>query len=65
MLVPPDVLDEMKLIARHNPRFMDWLRAQRELERDNLEVNGNDVTRGRALALKDLLHAFKGAEKTR
>lgn len=61
--VPREVLEDMKAIARHSPRFVEWLAAWREQERDALEVNGNDITRGRALALKELLHAFKGAVK--
>lgn len=63
MQVPTEAFEEMKMIARHNRKFVEWLSAQREIERDALELNGNDITRGRALMLKDLLHAFENAAK--
>jgi len=62
MQAPAQLHRSFKGIAQQYPEFVTWLRDVREKYRDNLEQGANDVTRGQALALKELIAVLDTAK---
>jgi len=50
-------------ISRQYPDFVAWLAEDREKSRDLMEGTGDAVVRGGCRKLKEILDAFKHADK--
>ena len=57
------IAETLANIYRQYPEFVEWLEEDRVKSLELLEGTGDDVIRGGCLKLKELLQAFKSANK--